>query len=155
MEFSSSLKEWLLCVLGKRLISLQGLFYIFEEEKIYPAQMLCFNFEDSHLGSIGCASDGMSLDLSLAPITNVDLGEYGRQEIFSILSEESFGIVGKILTAAYLVHSSASETVSGVILNFEEERSISILNLGDELYIDKAISPEIVTSEGLKFIVVG
>lgn len=155
MEFSNSLKEWLLCVLGKRLISLWGLFYIFEEEKIYPAQRLCFYFEESHLGSIGCASDGMSLDLSLAAIVNVDLGEYGRQEIFPILSEELFGIVGKILIAAYLVHSSASETVSGIVLNFEEELSISILNLGDELYIEKAISPEIVTSEGLKFIAVG
>lgn len=154
MELSNSLKEWLLRMLGKRLISLWGLFYVFEEERIYPAQRLCFYFEGSHLGSVGCASDGMSLDFSLTAMVNVDLGEYGRQEVFPILSEELFGVVGKKFISAYLVYSSASEAFSGISLIFEGEISVSILNLGDELYIDKDISSEIVVSEGLKFIAV-
>jgi len=154
MELSNSLKEWLLRVLGKRLISVWGLFYIFEEERVYPAQRLYFSFEESHLGSVGCASDGMSLDFSLAAMVNIDLGEYGREEFFPILNEELFDVVGRKLISAYIVRSSASEAFSGVSLVFEEGVSVSILNLGDELYIDKTISPEIVVSEGLKFIAV-
>ncbi|WP_139207536.1 hypothetical protein [Phytopseudomonas flavescens] len=153
MELSNLLKEWLLRVLGKRLISVSGLFYIFEEERVYPAQRLCFYFEESHMGSVGCAIDGMSLDFSLTAMVNVDLGEYGREEVFPILTEELFGVVGKKLISAYLVRSSASETFSGISLVFEEG-GVSILNLGDELYVDKIISPEIIVSEGLKFIAV-
>lgn len=31
-----------------------------------------------------CASDGMSLRFSLDPMSSTDLGEYGREEIFSL-----------------------------------------------------------------------
>lgn len=153
MELSNLLKEWLLRVIGKRLLSVCGLFYVFEDERVYPAQRLCFCFEDSHVGSVGCAIDGMSLDFSLSAMVNVDLGEYGREEVFPILTEELFGVIGGRLISAYLVYSSASEAFSGVSLVFEEG-GVSILNLGDELYVDKTILPDIVVSEGLKFIAV-
>lgn len=154
MEPSSLLKEWLLRVLGKRLLSVWGLFYIFEEERVFPAQKLCFFFEGAQLGSVGCASDGMSLDFSLAAMVNVDLGQYGREEVSPISTEELFSVVGRKLISAYLVRSSASEAFSGVSLVFEEGASVSVVNLGGELYINKIISPEIVMSEDLKFIAV-
>ncbi|MEW6460989.1 MAG: hypothetical protein AB1459_07680 [Pseudomonadota bacterium] len=96
----------------------------------------------------------MSLDFSLAAMVNVDLGQYGREEVSPISTEELFGVVGRKLISAYLVRSSASEAFSGVSLFFEEGASVSVVNLGDELYINKIISPEIVMSEGLKFIAV-
>lgn len=144
---------WLLTVLGKKLLSVNALFHVFSSERDSAPQELCLLFENSEIGKLYGGPDGASICFSLNPISSCDLGEYGRQDIFNISGERYFfDVVGRRLVSASLVQSLAEDVVIGVALSFDNGFCLSILNLGDELFVYDEIPEEIVISEGVSLI---
>lgn len=153
MELPELMISWLLTVLGKNLLSVNALFHIFASERDSFPQEVGLQFDDAELGRLYGGSDGASLCFSLSPIVGCDLGEYGRQDAFCVSDEPRFSsVVGRELASASLVESSAEEAVIGIALSFDNGARLSILNLGDEIFIYDEIPEEIVISEGLGFI---
>lgn len=145
--------DWLLTVLGKKLLSVNALFHVFSSERDSVPQEVSLQFENSQIGKFYGGPDGASLCFSLNPISNCDLGEYGRQDIFCISGELYFSdVVGRRLVSASLVHSLVEGVVVGVTLSFDNGFCLSILNLGDELFVYDKIPEEIVISEGVSLI---
>lgn len=145
--------DWLLTVLGKKLLSVNALFHVFSSERDSAPQEVSLQFENSQIGKFYGGPDGASLCFSLNPISNCDLGEYGRQDIFCISGELYFSdVVGRKLVSASLVHSLVEGVVVGVALSFDNGFCLSILNLGDELFVYDKIPEEIVISEGVSLI---
>lgn len=144
---------WLLTVFGKKLLSVNALFHVFSSERDSAPQEVGLLFESSEIGKLYGGPDGASICFSLSPISNCDLGEYGRQDIFNISGELYFSdVVGRRLVSASLVQSLAEDVVIGVALLFDNGFRLSILNLGDELFVYDEIPEEIVMSEGVSLI---
>lgn len=75
-------------MLGKKLLSVNALFHVFcFERDSCPSRGWPSLFEQSEFGRLYGGPDGASLCFSLSPISNCDLGEYGRQDIFCISGE--------------------------------------------------------------------
>lgn len=147
--------SWLPTVFGKKLLSVNALFHIFASERDFFPQEIGLQFDDAELGKLYGGSDGASLCFSFHPIVGCDLGEYGRQDVFCVSDELCFSnVVGRRLASASLVQSSAEEAVIGITLSFDNGARLSILNLGDELFVYDEIPEEIMISEGLGFIFV-
>lgn len=144
---------WLLTVLGKKLLSVNALFHVFRSERDSAPQEIGLLFENAEFGKLYGGPDGASLCFSLKPTSSCDLGEYGRQDVFCISGELYFSdVVGRRLVSASLVQSLAEDVVVGVALSFDNGFCLSILNLGDELFVYDEIPEEIVISEGVSLI---
>lgn len=144
---------WLLTLLGKKLLSVNALFHVFCDQRDSAPQEIELIFENSKPGKLYGGPDGASLCFSLSPISSCDLGEYGRQDIFCVSAELYFSdVVGSRLVSASLVQSLAEDTAAGVNLTFHNGFCLSILNLGDDIFIYKNIPEEIAISEGLSLI---
>lgn len=153
MNFHELMITWLSTVLGKKLQSVNALFHVFSAERDTAPQEVGLLFENAEIGKLYGGPDGASLCFSLIPISSCDLGEYGRQDIFYISGEPYFSdVVGRKLVSASLVQSLAEYVVVGVALSFDNGFCLSILNLGDELFVYDEIPEEIVISEGLSLI---
>ncbi|MFF7707571.1 hypothetical protein [Pseudomonas sp. NPDC007930] len=150
MSSTRLMVDWLLAVLGKKLLSVNALSHVFSFERDSAFQEIALLFENSEAGKVYGGPDGSSIFFSLNPISSCDLGEYGRQEIFCISDELYFSdVVGKYLVSASLVQSLTENLVIGVALSFDNDFCLFILNLGDELFIYDEIPEEIVISEGV------
>jgi len=144
---------WLLTVLGKKLLSVNALFHVFSSERDSAPQEVGLLFENSEIGKLYGGPDGASICFSLNPISSCDLGEYGRQDVFNVSGELYFSdIVGGKLVSASLVQSLAEDVIIGVAFSFDNGFCLSILNLGDELFVYDEIPEEIVISEGVSLI---
>lgn len=144
---------WLLAVLGKKLLSVNAIFHVFASRRDPFPQEVSFQFYGSEAGKFYGGGDGSSLLFSLGPIVGCDLGEYGRQDVFCVSGEPYFlNVVEKKLLSASLVQSSVAEAVIGVALSFDGDSCLSVLNLGDELFVYDEIPVEIIRSEGLDLI---
>ncbi|NWD78734.1 hypothetical protein HX890_31970 [Pseudomonas gingeri] len=53
------------------------------------------------------------------------------------------------------MNASAGRELIGLFFSFDNEECLSILNLGDELFVYEKIPEEIVTGEGLSLILLG
>lgn len=75
-------RVWARRVLGKKLISVKGIIYIFETPDLEHPQLLQFNFfHANNATSFRCGKDGSSLELTDSPLQETDLGEYGKELI--------------------------------------------------------------------------
>ena len=145
--------SWLLSVLGKCLISVDALFLVLATKREPEPQEICFLFEDSEAGKFYGGSDGASLCFSLNPITECDLGEYGKLVTFCVSNETYFSsVVGEKILSASLVHYSMDEAMIGIVLTFSSGSRLSILNLGDEFFVYNDIPLDLIASEKLRFI---
>ncbi len=144
---------WLLAVLGKKLLSVNAIFHVFASRRDPFPQEVSFQFYGSEAGKLYGGGDGSSLLFSLDPVVGCDLGKYGRQDVFCVSDEPYFlNVVEKKLVSASLVQSSVAEAVIGVALSFDDGSCLSVLNLGDELFVYDEIPDEIMRSEGVDLI---
>jgi hypothetical protein len=146
--------SWLLPALGRNLLSANALFHVFASKK-GMAQEISLLFEDYEPGKFYGCSDGESLCFSLAPLVECDLGEYGQMTIGCVSDEACFSnVVGKKLASASFVRNSMNRITLGVVLSFDMGFSLSILHLGDEIFVYNDIPLELIVSEKLNFILV-
>ncbi|AXA55784.1 hypothetical protein CEQ51_16460 [Pseudomonas thivervalensis] len=153
MRCPDLMTAWLLAVLGKKLLSVNAIFHVFASRRDSFPQEVSFQFYGSEAGKLYGGGDGSSLLFSLDPIVGCDLGKYGRQDVFCVSGEPYFlNVVEEKLLSASLVQSSVAEAVIGVALSFDGGSCLSVLNLGDELFVYDEIPVEIMRSEGLDLI---
>ena len=145
--------SWLLSVLGKDLLSVNALFHVFASIRSEDTQDIALLFEGSVPGKFYGCSDGASLCFSLSPLVGCDLGEYGQMTIFCVSDEIPFSsIVGKKLASASFVYSTMDKIMLGIVLSFNMDTCLSILHLGDRIFVYNDIPLGLIASERLKFI---
>ncbi|BDB19136.1 hypothetical protein cym2001_25010 [Pseudomonas sp. CYM-20-01] len=156
MSISYLMNAWLVRALGRKLLSVNALLHVFESYRGSIPQEVSLRFEDLESGRLYCGSDGVSLCFSEAPIAECDLGEYGKLIDFCVSSGSYFfDVVGLRLLSVSAIKSSVECKVIGVLLLFEYDSFLSILNLGDELFFCDRVPDEIIASEGLTFVLLG
>ena len=155
MMKESSLKAWLILAIGKRLLSVDALIHKLGSVAHGFPQEISLHFEGSIPGRLFCDSDGVSIGLSVEPLTECDMQEYGAQVIASMSDDACFSnVINKTLSSAVLVKSSVEYRVVGVGFSFDCEERLFILNLGDEIFVYRSIPSDVVESEFLVFIAV-
>lgn len=81
------------------------------------------------------------------------MNEYGHQTLEDISGSSVWGKAkDQILINAEFIKSSFEGASVGVKLSFENNIYISIVNLGDELFVFEQIPKEVVHDQGLYFI---
>src|SRR5450830_1175323 len=153
MTLPELVKTRLLGALGQKLLSVNILVHVFSEKKDTSPQQIGLFFD-------GCApirmyggNNGASLCVSLGDVVGVDLGEYGKQIVFCASSEPCFSsVVGRRLVSVSTIHSSVENELIGLFFLFDDEACLSILNLGDEIFVYGKIPEEIIAGEGLSLI---
>jgi hypothetical protein len=136
--------DWGIGIIGNRLKSVQGLVYMLHVEDIEHPQELFFEFEGAGISrKISCGQDGSSLVVCNKPMIDGDLGEYGKQIIKDISQHSIFniqysifnGLIGQKLSCFNAIYSEIEQCVIGFSFIFYNYGQISLLNLGDEIYI--------------------
>ncbi|WP_256347281.1 hypothetical protein [Pseudomonas gingeri] len=146
----------MLDVLGRKLLSTDVLMHVYAGKKDTYPQQVSFLFDGYMPMRIYGGGNGESLCFSLDDIVGVDLGEYGGQVVFNASGEPCFSkVVGQRLVSVSTVNASAGRELIGLFFSFDNEECLSILNLGDELFVYEKIPEEIVTGEGLSLILLG
>ncbi|NRN29310.1 hypothetical protein [Photorhabdus heterorhabditis] len=146
---SKEAHDWGVGIIGNRLKSVQGLVYILHVEDIEHPQELLFEFEGAGVSrKISCSQDGSSLVVCNKPMLESDLGEYGKQIIKDISQHPIFNeLIGRKLSRFNAIYSEIEQCVIGFNFIFYSYGQISLLNLGDEIYIYNDI-PECIFLEG-------
>jgi hypothetical protein len=153
MQIENSFKLWLSSLIGEKLVSVIGLFHIFNNQVNGLAQEIGFMFENVKFGKLFCDSDGETLCYSSKRIVVCDMKEYGRQETISMYDNFIFkNAIGKRLSSINLIYSCLSNKIIGTLFLFEHGISFCIMNLGDELFVYEDIPKHIFLEENLKTI---
>uniref|UniRef100_UPI0036D7E049 hypothetical protein n=1 Tax=Photorhabdus sp. RM322S TaxID=3342825 RepID=UPI0036D7E049 len=134
---SKEAHDWGMGIIGSRLKSVQGLVYMLHVEDIEHPQELFFEFEGADISrKISCGQDGSSLVVCSKPMIESDLGEYGKQIIKDISQHSIFNrLIGQKLSCFNAIYSEIEQCVIGFSFIFYNYGQISLLNLGDEIYI--------------------
>ena len=134
-------------------MSVKALFHVFDLAVNGRPQEIELSFEYSGLVRVFGGAGGASICFSPVPMSSCDLGEYGRQGIFDVSHESSFNdVVGSELKSVAVVKSFAMDAPVGVVFSFLNGSSVSVINLGDELFIFDQLSADLIFSEGLSFV---
>lgn len=149
----SKLTNWLKDVLGRRLISVLALVYTYDGEKEFEnPQELDLQFLSCGHGKLVCSYDGSSIEWQDNYIHEVDMEEFGQQLLENVSNRSIWNsVVNKMLLDAELINSIVEDSVIGVRFSFENRETISVLNLGDELYVYRDIPEEVIIDQGVVF----
>jgi len=145
--------KWLSNSIGKPLSQAKALFHVFNGTCDAMPQEIFLLFGECEFGKVHCSSDGESISVSLSALVGSDLGEYGRNEIFSISKNKPFvEVMQKKLISVSVLCSPEHKKEVGIFFVFENNHSFSIINLGDELFVFDCLPENIVTEEKLSLI---
>ncbi|MEB6380844.1 hypothetical protein MXM41_18205 [Leclercia adecarboxylata] len=146
-------EEWTLEVVGKKLLGINGLIYILEDPDFDHPQQLQLVFSKTGIAdSLKCGKDGSTLELTDHPMQEKDLGEYGKEIIIDISHINPFvKFIGKTLSKVFLIFSSAEDAYVGLRLNFEDNFSLFIMNIGDEINIFECLPKSFEQNEGITY----
>lgn len=150
IKFPELMIAWMRSAIGKNLLSVAALFYVSNSERDSSPLEVGLLFDNLRFGKFYGDNDGATLCFSLSSLVECDLGEYGKKSVFCISKENPFSnVVGRKLISPMLAISNVENTIVGAYLLFDNNKSISILNLGDEIFIYGEIPDGIIKSEGL------
>lgn len=149
---SSEAAQVLRVIVGKRLLGVLALIYVYEEEEHFPPQALMLLYEGDRRLKLTCGSDGASLEWSDGELVETDLGEYGEEVVrdFGRLPQWQ-GKIGRKLAGSKYIYSEREKRVIGLELLFIDEPSVKIMNLGDELYVFEDIPHAVFQEQELEF----
>lgn len=147
--------EWNRDVVGKKLLEVNGLIYVFETSDFdHPQQLQLVFAEAEKMEVMKCGKDGSVLELTDYPMQEKNLGEYGKELIFDISRRDPFvNFIGKTLLKVFLVFSTVEDAYIGMKLYFEDSLNLFILNIGDEINILESLPSSYEKSEGIKYLV--
>lgn len=146
-------QEWTRRVVGRKLLGVKGLIYTLEVPDFDHPQQLQFIFSQAEkLDNLKCGKDGSTLELTERPLQENDLGEYGKEIIVDISHAHPFmNCLEKTLLRVFLVFSSVEDAFIGINLIFEDNLSLFIMNIGDEINILESLSSSYEQDEGIKY----
>lgn len=146
-------QEWTRSVVGKKLLSVNGVIYSLENHDFSHPQQLQFVFSEvEDIESFKCGKDGSTLELTDLPLQGSDLDEYGKETVIDI--SHIYPIVNyleRLLLKVFLISSSLEDAFVGVKLVFEGELNLFIMNVGDEINMLESLSSSYEQDEGIKY----
>jgi hypothetical protein len=144
-------------ILGRKLLSVKGVIYVYGTPNYeYPQQLhFVFSKADAVL-ALECGRDGSSLDIADFQLQDKDLGEYGKEIVMDLSSDNRFAsLIDKTLLQLFLIYSSVEDSYIGVKLIFNEGSELFVLNLGDELNVLKFLPDSFLLREGVIYYSIG
>ena len=158
-KFPELLASFLVSAVGKKLLKVMGSFHVFDSERSQFPDELEFYFEGEMRGKIYGNSSGDALRFSLDSLVEFDMEEHGFVKNFCVSNEPCFmDVVGRKLESSLVVRSLEFEDrlnavdELGVQMQFCENHKLSILNLGDELYIFNEVPEKLIDEYKFVFI---
>lgn len=134
-------------VVGYRLLSVIALLHTFEGEKDFSSpQELLLVFENNSQVRLRCDQDGESIIVDNEAPTESNLEEYGQNILYNYSNDNEieFGIGKKVKQIELIV---SDNIVFGVSIFYDTACSLTLLNLGDELYVYDEFPKYIVEEE--------
>lgn len=109
-----------------------------------------FKFDSSKVNRVSVASDGESILVSDQPLRTYDMSDCGYVDVLDISSRESINdkINSKLINVC-IFHSGFSKKIIGIKLCFQNDQSLSLICLGDELFIYGEVPLQIIKDEEL------
>lgn len=149
---NKSLTNFLFDFVGEKVISVLGLFYLLEGEKdIDDPQELQINFSSGRSLKIYCSPDGASICCESGYIVARNLGDFGEEIVEDVSYMTPWeNLVGDQIIDVCVAKSSIEKASIGIRLGFGKE-NVSVLNLGDDLYVFEDVPETIVRDQGLEF----
>jgi hypothetical protein len=150
---SEEFRNWLLNAIDSKLISVSALIYLPESEReIFSPQELLLVFESGKQMKLSCGSDGESLVGNNQELVPIDLGEYGKE----IVKDVSYlacveNLIGHVLRDVKLIKSSGNSYLMGLQFSFENNLSVVVVNLGDDLFVFESLPEEIAREEEITY----
>lgn len=141
-------------VVGQKLRNVNGLIYVYDVPDLgAPQQLELIFFGENKNIAFKCGQDGASLELINSPMQENDLGEYGKEIIMDLSNSFLFQkVIGRKLCRFYMVYSEIEQKVIGTKLVFDEELTLVIVNLGDEIKVFDSLSMEYERDEKINYI---
>ncbi len=156
VDSSLDVIEFLKLRVGLRLIDVSALVFSSEGELDLDAPLaISLVFDGSKIsGQITTASDGETLIWENQPFEAIDMQEHGSSKILNYSATVLFkDLIGKKLRKVYSIFSESSSISIGVMLLFEGNREVHIINLGDDLRIFGE-RPEAIEDEEIDYILI-
>ncbi|NRB68436.1 MAG: hypothetical protein HRU48_13885 [Vibrio sp.] len=141
-------------ILGFRLLSVFALIHTFDGERdLSSPQELLFTFEGGSQVRIKCDKDGESIHFDNQTPVEANMAEYGQDILCNCSNNNNFKYgIGRTVDQIDLIVSD--KIIFGLLMTFEGARSITIINLGDELYVYDELPKNILEEEKWKRILV-
>ena len=149
----ADLVGWLQGVVGKGLTSVRASIHVYEGVGDYDnPQELEIQFSSGGRRKFRCSNDGVSIDSDPTELVDCDMAEYGKQVIEDLSDSPIWkDVISRALVGAVLIRSSVASSVVGVQFRFEGGLAVSVLNLGDELYIFQEIPSQLISDQEIEF----
>lgn len=146
---NKGLLEWLLSSLGKRLVSVFALVHVYNNEKdFHTFQEISISFLSNDNGKLFCGGNGSSIEWSNSDMQENDLGEYGKNVIQDISKMNPWNTcLNEILKDVKMLYSSVEKSEIGILLEFSNDSHVSVINLGDDIYVFDSIPDNIMESQ--------
>ncbi|KJY81759.1 hypothetical protein TW84_23255 [Vibrio neptunius] len=134
-------------ILGFRLLSVFALIHTFDGERdLSSPQELLFTFEGGSQVRIKCDQDGESIHFDNQTPVEANMAEYGQDILCDCSNDNNFEYgIGRTVDQIDLIVSD--KIIFGLLMTFEGARSITIINLGDELYVYDELPKNILEEE--------
>jgi hypothetical protein len=144
----SECTNWLQSAIGKKLLRAKALMYVSLDETYIKPSEISLSFEELLEGKFFCASDGSSIAFSFEQLKPVSLGEYGKTNVYDLISDEKFSaVLGQEMQNVQMVRSKFERTICGIQFSFHSGSCLSVLNLGDDLYMFNEIPNDLMREE--------
>ncbi len=141
--------KWLRDSIGQKLISVLALIYVHEGVKDFDnPQELSLKFSSTGYGKFKCSYDGASIDWQEGELHGIDMDEFGSEVVEDLSGFKLWQrVLDKVLVDAELLYSSIEDTFIGVKLSFNGDNYVSVINLGDELFVYQDIPEEVMNDQ--------
>lgn len=148
-DLPQEFRSFLLNIIDCKLISALALIYVYDsEEKILSPQELLLVFEHKRQVTLMCSNDGESLILDSRKLEPTNLGEYGKEIIRDISYLPCWkNLIGQTLTKIFIIKSLGKPCLIGLKFSFENDLSVIVVNLGDEIFMFEFLPEEIAQEE--------
>ena len=148
-------RAWVDQVIGKRLQNVLYELWIGTDNLVKSSHnpiTIEMRFEGAPVATFNGHSDGASLIWKLNDLEPSDMGSDGYTILKSYFGVAPWkGLSNNRLGSVQRVFSDFDRTDVGLVFTFEDQSSVSILNLGNELYSCAKIPPGTIKSEQLSF----
>jgi hypothetical protein len=152
--------KYLLNIVGKELTKILVLVYLYggNIDIEAPIQEIQFEFEGLNSLRVFCGSDGSTICWNDSALKPGNMDECGELKIFNLSNSDMLwsdivwkNLIDKTLEKVYLVTSEIQKSIFAIKLVFSDDYELVIVNLGDELKIQKQLLLEIIEEQNSQF----